>query len=75
MFITNFNQRDKEEYIKAVKEYKRRTGNNDIYVDNNAYANGYKLDGACALRSSSGDIDNFQIFYKIQNELEVRKNV
>lgn len=72
MFLTNFHERDKSKYIKAVKEYKRRTGNNDIYVDNNAYANGHKLDEHCALRSNSGSIDNLQIFYRIEEELALK---
>jgi hypothetical protein len=69
MLITNFHEREKEKYIKAVNEYKKRTGNTDIYVDNNAYVNGHKLENHGALRCKS--FENANIFYSIQDELEL----
>lgn len=71
MFITNFNERNREKYNRAVKEYKKQTGNNDIYVDNNAYANGCRLENSCALRSKSSSFENLNKFYRIEEELEL----
>lgn len=69
MLLTNFNKKDKEKYSKLLEVYKKRTGNKDIYIDNNAYVNGHKLEDHCALRCKFESYDNLNTFYRLQDEL------
>jgi hypothetical protein len=51
MLMTNFIRNDKQKYLEALRIYKEQTGDQSLYVDNNAYLrNGRKDEGMCALR-------------------------
>lgn len=68
MLVTNISNKEKDKYLKYIKEYREKTGNKDIYLDNNAYSNGVKLEDCCAIRSNTGDVENLNIFYRIKDK-------
>lgn len=49
MLVTNFNKRQKDAYIKALREY-RKDNKTTLYIDNNAFTSYGKDENMCALR-------------------------
>jgi hypothetical protein len=64
MLMTNFIRNDKQKYLEALRIYKEQTGDQSLYVDNNAYLrNGRKDEGMCALRCT--EMKDLSEFWKI----------
>lgn len=68
MLITNFDKKDFKKYNTALKQYRAKTKDTELYIDRNAYfSNGSRNYDAYALRSNGYKIltEFWEIFDRI----------
>ena len=72
MFITNFVKTDTDLYKKAIAIYKKRTGDDVLFIDDNAYwSNGTKDESMSALRLSENK--DLSVFWRIFDGLRKKE--